>query len=62
MSDFKSGDIVELKSGGPAMTIEDQGTYSGIRKASCVWFVNMQERKEALFAVDALKKYTAPQY
>ena len=43
--DFKSGDVVLLKSGSPTMTIESIGVYSGITKAKCIWF-------------DGSKKYT----
>lgn len=36
--DFKSGDVVILKSGSPIMTIESIGEYSGVVKAKCIWF------------------------
>lgn len=35
MSDFKSGDVVVLKSGGPKMTVEE--TY-GAWEVICIWF------------------------
>ena len=39
---FKEGDTVQLKSGGPVMTIKDIGNYgmmgSGHVQAKCVWF------------------------
>jgi uncharacterized protein YodC (DUF2158 family) len=35
---FKLGDVVRLKSGGPNMTIEKYGNYSGERKCVCKWF------------------------
>jgi len=43
--DFKSGDVVILKSGSPTMTIESIEAYSGVTKARCIWF-------------DGSKKYT----
>lgn len=40
--EFKIGDVVELKSGGPRMTIEniDNYSFSGAAeiKAKCIWF------------------------
>ena len=42
MSDIKKGDQVQLKSGGPIMTVEALGNYemeAGIENgAKCVWF------------------------
>jgi len=42
MSDIKKGDQVQLKSGGPIMTVQEIGDYSmsdGIENgAKCVWF------------------------
>jgi uncharacterized protein YodC (DUF2158 family) len=41
MSDFETGDLVELKSGGPKMTIEKLGNFfpgGPINGALCVWF------------------------
>lgn len=38
MSNFKPGDVVQLKSGGPLMTIENVGNYGGVAKAHCQWF------------------------
>jgi uncharacterized protein YodC (DUF2158 family) len=34
MSDFKLGDVVQLKSGGPKMTID----RISVSQASCTWF------------------------
>ena len=39
MDDIKKGDIVRLKSGGPAMTVQEVGDYGYISDgARCVWF------------------------
>ena len=60
---FKQGDIVELKSGGPKMTIETypipngflthDGTYD-YSSAECVWFDGTQQKRDT-FMVDNLK-------
>lgn len=39
MADFKVGDIVRLKSGGPMMTI----TGTSFSNFMCTWFVNGKE-------------------
>jgi uncharacterized protein YodC (DUF2158 family) len=36
--EFKAGDIVELKSGGPSMTIQKVEQNSGEMTAWCQWF------------------------
>lgn len=49
MSDFKIGDVVQLKSGGPTMTVQHVGDYSprgpnpGL---SCVWFEGKKNHHE----------------
>ncbi len=54
--DFKPGDVVALKSGGPKMTFEGETSYGG--EALCVWFDGKKmERKGFSFA--ALKLTTA---
>jgi len=47
MSEFQKGDVVELKSGGPAMTVSDVGNYSGMSLGpedgvKCVWFESVK--------------------
>lgn len=55
--DLAVGDVVELKSGGPLMTIYN---FNNDRtKALCEWFNvtgGVYEHKEHLFRVDVLKK------
>ena len=57
MPEFKKGDVVQLKSGGPKMTIDDIGEYgsgnSSHIRASCLWF-DGGERKEGEFSLDTL--------
>lgn len=60
MSDFKKGDIVQLKSGGPLMTIVELGNYGATGPelgAKCMWFDGKRPLTEvfdlaALVAVD----------
>ena len=58
--DFGVGDVVQLKSGGPAMTIEYIGLFSmgageGAEKAKCVWFEG-KKRMEGVFELPTLSK------
>ncbi len=56
MDEIKPGDIVELKSGGPRMTVTDVGkTASGVLSAWCEWFDDSKVQK-AVFALQALKR------
>lgn len=55
---FKAGDVVQLKSGGPKMTIKGIGKYGlGAKEDSalCVWF-EKNTHKEALFDLATLTK------
>jgi uncharacterized protein YodC (DUF2158 family) len=55
--DFKIGDVVQLKSGGPKMTVTSVGTdhYSQEPVVSCVWFAENKESR-GKFPPDALRK------
>lgn len=46
------GDVVQLKSGGPKMTIND---FNGTAFAACVWFDAEDKRQTGVFAIEALK-------
>ena len=54
---FKEGDIVELKSGGPKMTIDefkwDNGKKS-TEKVECFWFAGT-DLKQGTFYISSLK-------
>lgn len=56
MANFKAGDIVQLKSGGPAMTVvtvrEDGGIY-------CNWFRGAQN-EGSVFKLETLQAYVPP--
>ena len=57
-TEFKVGDVVQLKSGGPKMTIAHIGNYAyaGTEiKAKCVWFEGTKQ-KEHVFELEVLTK------
>lgn len=37
-TDFKAGEVVQLKSGGPKMTVDKVGVWNGVPNADCSWF------------------------
>lgn len=52
MSEFKKGDVVVLKSGGPKMTVSDVANYSGMSAGpqdgvECVWFETVRGSKKS---------------
>ena len=51
---LKTGDIVRLKSGGPAMTVDKVNSS----KISCVWFKE-EHLKSAIFRKDTLERCDA---
>ena len=54
---FKIGDVVQLKSGGPQMTIKDIGAYeTGDKYVKCVWFVGTETSWEN-FSPEVLREY-----
>ena len=55
MNEIKPGDVVKLKSGGPAMTVRDVGNdMSGQLMVYCTWFVDDKPQQDA-FPPHALK-------
>ncbi|MGO8184384.1 YodC family protein [Rhizobium leguminosarum] len=50
---FKTGDLVQLKSGGPAMTVDELSTTTRYR---CVWFKGAS-REQGVFSEDSLQTY-----
>jgi uncharacterized protein YodC (DUF2158 family) len=57
--EIKAGDIVQLKSGGPRMTVNWAEDDYGTKKANCDWFVQDKApwRKEnGSFPVTSLRK------
>jgi len=53
--EFKPGDVVQLKSGGPPMTVQ---AISG-DNATCVWFEKTKEHR-SVFATVLLRAFTRP--
>ena len=45
-TELKPGDIVRLKSGGPAMTVTAIGEHAGETKALCEWFDGMKHHQD----------------
>lgn len=59
--DFKDGDVVQLKSGGPKMTVRQCPfkTSEGVEypdRAECTWFNDENHLKHSVFNVADLKK------
>lgn len=52
--DFKEGDEVQLKSGGPVMTVEHSEIWNGKPRVRCVWFFK-DEKKQDYFSPATLK-------
>lgn len=50
---FQPGDVVQLKSGGPAMTV----TALDSEEAKCEWFDDKNQPHRRLFALSSLTKY-----
>lgn len=64
MADFKKGDVVVMRSGGPKMTVADVGDYSGMglgpeNGVKCQWFEKTKSF-EQVFDAEVLKQYQAP--
>lgn len=61
MSRFRKGDEVQLKSGGPVMTIEELGNFQdthGIADgARCIWF-DHKDIRQRVFDVATLEIFT----
>lgn len=61
MSEFDVGTVVQLKSGGPAMTVKQSPLLVNNKpvpgKIVCTWFVN-DELKEERFSVGTLKLFS----
>jgi uncharacterized protein YodC (DUF2158 family) len=56
---FKPGDVVQVISGGPRMTVTEIGEHLGTPTAWCVWFEG-QKQMDGTFPIVALKLSTDP--
>ena len=56
---FQVGDLVQLKSGGPVMTV-NRIPDRGEKNISCVWFAGSKDQ-QAYFNPLALQNYTPPE-
>jgi len=54
MAEIKAGDVVQLKSGGPEMTVNFVENDGGGEVAACSWFIK-DKRQDGRFAVTSLK-------
>ena len=55
MAEFKVGDTVRLKSGGPIMTVIRAGDVEGEARVWCAWFADDNERKQTGFPPEAIE-------
>lgn len=53
MNRWNIGDVVQLKSGGPLMTVAADGYNEG--SVLCFWFVGLESVAEKIFHPDTLK-------
>jgi uncharacterized protein YodC (DUF2158 family) len=54
--DFKVGDVVQLKSGGPKMTIGKLETWKEVLRARCDWFEGTKSM-QSVFPLTSLKHF-----
>lgn len=55
MADFKVGDTVQLKSGGPIMTVTEVGDEYGVTKVFCSWFDDKKKQEHSSFQPETLQ-------
>jgi uncharacterized protein YodC (DUF2158 family) len=54
MAEFKPGDLVVLKSGGPVMTVDSVDHLAGGSGIKCVWFAGAK-RETAYFRAESIE-------
>jgi uncharacterized protein YodC (DUF2158 family) len=54
---LKAGDVVQLKSGGPKMTVAAASDNYGTPKVSCVWFDDSKKKLSDSFPPATLEKH-----
>jgi uncharacterized protein YodC (DUF2158 family) len=55
MSEIAAGKTVELKSGGPTMTVNFVEDDHGVLVAGCTWFTKNHKKESGRFPVTSLK-------
>lgn len=59
MAEFKLGDIVQLKSGGPVMTfVAAQDDTDGVPIVRCIWFGEKKKQETGGFTEAAVEIYS----
>jgi uncharacterized protein YodC (DUF2158 family) len=53
--EIKAGDVVELKSGGPRMTVAKVENWNGVMRATCHWFEG-DKPQQGYFPVSSLER------
>lgn len=56
---FAAGDVVRLRSGGPAMTVVLVGSNDGVPEVICVWFAG-SKTEQGTFPAAAVESTTPP--
>lgn len=51
---IKKGDVVQLRSGGPVMTVDDIESENGVETAYCSWFIGSKRQNDS-FLVESLE-------
>jgi uncharacterized protein YodC (DUF2158 family) len=54
--EFQIGDVVQLKSGGPLMTVNEVGENYGVPTVFCAWFDSKENEKSSGFRPELLRK------
>ena len=58
--ELQAGDVVKLKSGGPAMTVQQVGMGTDKAGVKCIWFSSNDMKREEIFSAVLLKRTSAP--
>lgn len=59
MTSLTPGSLVQLKSGGPVMTLERIARHG--ESAECLWFVTPGELRRQWFNLDSIQLHTGPE-
>lgn len=59
---MKPGDVVQLKSGGPIMTVTDADTVDGVSTIWTVWFDQSKKEQRSHFPAATVQIYTGSSF